>query len=112
MFLSACGREVPVLEGMDMDKWKSDRNACLGYRKEAAPILKSEMIKLKGLPESDILTLLGRPDQNELYKRNQKFYSYFLSPGPNCHTPDSSAEKLIIRFNAVGYAQQVSIGED
>ncbi len=57
----------------------------------------------------DIISILGKPDQNELYKRNQKFYYYFISPGPACKTPDSTAYKMILRFNAMGYAQLVSI---
>lgn len=71
--------------------------------------LAAEIPKLKGLAEMDIIRLLGRPDQNELYKRNQKFYSYFISPGPPCLTTDSASHKLVLRFNAMGYAQLVSI---
>ncbi len=109
LLLFACGKDLPALTGIDNGKWKDDKNACEGYRQSVAPSLKEELTKLKGLSEMDILQLLGRPDQNELYKRNQKFFYYYIQPGPVCPKPDSTTQKLIIRFNAMGYAQRVSV---
>ena len=107
--LFSCGKDLPTLQGVDTEKFKEDKNACSGVRTAMEAPLQAEMAKLKGLSEANIIALLGRPDQNELYKRNQKFYYYFLSPGPGCATPDSSAHRLALRFNAMGYAQLVSI---
>lgn len=112
LLLFACGKELPTLEGIDLEKWKNDKNACLGSRQLMEPALRSEISKLKGLSEMDVIGLLGRPDQNELYKRNQKFYYYFISPGPGCTTADTAFHKLAVRFNAMGYAQLVSIEQD
>ena len=57
-----------------------------------------------------IVKLLGRPDQNELSTRNQKFFYYFLEPAPACGTAtDSLSARLSIRFNAVGLAKEVAI---
>ncbi|HWA35013.1 MAG TPA: hypothetical protein VG737_12820 [Cyclobacteriaceae bacterium] len=107
--LYSCGKDLPTLEGIDAEKWKSDKNACLGNRNRMQPAIQAEMVKLKGLKEMDIVSLLGRPDANELYKRNQKFYYYYLSPGPACPARDSTTHRLVLRFNAMGYAQLVSI---
>ena len=107
--LISCGKKIPTLEGIDSDKWKSDRNACLGDRKAMEPAIRHELPKLKGLSEMDIIKLLGRPDGNELYKGNQKFYRYSVTPGSDCNAGDSTTVKLILRFNAMGYAQLVSI---
>lgn len=112
LLLFACGRDVPTLEGVDLEKWKKDKNGCLRSRQLMEPALRSEISKLKGLSEMDMIGLLGRPDQNELYKRNQKFYYYFISPGPGCDTADSVFHKLAVRFNAMGYAQLVSIEQN
>jgi hypothetical protein len=109
LLLCGCGKDLPTLEGIDLSKWKSDKNACSGDRNKMQSTMESEMIKLKGLKEMDIVSLLGRPDANELYKRNQKFYYYFLSPGPACPERDSVTQRLVLRFNAMGYAQLVSI---
>ena len=103
---------MPTLQGVNIEKWKADKNGCLGYRQSIKASLASEISKLKGLAEMDVIRLLGKPDQNELYKRNQKFYSYFISPGPSCITADSASQKLVLRFNAMGYAQLVSMERD
>ncbi len=105
----SCGKDLPNLQGVDSEKWKGDKNACLGDRKTMESSLQEEINKLKGLSEMDIIKLLGRPDENELYERNQKFYTYFISSGPACAIADTAAHKLILRFNAMGFAQLVSI---
>jgi outer membrane protein assembly factor BamE (lipoprotein component of BamABCDE complex) len=67
--------------------------------------------KLLALSEQEIVTLLGKPDENELYKRNQKFYYYFLEPSKQCSDTlgENDPQKLVIRFNAIGLAKEVSI---
>ncbi len=105
----SCGGKLPAFETIDSDQWKKDRNACGGYRQGIRAEIDHDVAKLKGLSENDMFSLLGRPDQNELYKRNQKFYSYFLTPGPGCPSTDSVVHRVIIRFNAMGYAQQVTV---
>lgn len=103
-----CSAPPPSLNGMDVLKWKEDKLACNGARQGMQEALSEQKEKLKGLSESAIIKLLGRPDQNELYKRNQKFYSYFISPGQDCNQP-RTAMKLTIRFNAMGRAKEVVI---
>lgn len=57
-----------------------------------------------------IVELLGRPDRNELYKRNQKFYYYYLTPAPECANYNAnSSTRLAIRFNAMGLAKEIMI---
>lgn len=108
VFIS-CVKDLPALKGIDLEKWKEDKNACSGIRSDTQESLRNELTKLKGLSEANIITLLGKPDQNELYKRNQKFFHYYLTPGPGCESPDSVSHTLVIRFNAMGYAQLVFI---
>ncbi|MEJ0055417.1 MAG: hypothetical protein WDN75_07035 [Bacteroidota bacterium] len=107
--LFSCGKDIPTLENIDIRKWKEDKNACLGNRLAMEASLQTEISKLKGLSEMNIIELLGRPDENELYERNQKFYTYFISPGPACSAADTTLHRLVLRFNAMGYAQLVSI---
>src|SRR6478609_8997818 len=82
--LCCCGNPAPDLEGVDTELWKSDKYGCLGKRKAFITLITNQKDKLKSLTEDDMIDLLGRPDQNELYSRNQKFYRYFLEPGPSC----------------------------
>ena len=70
--------------------------------------MKNQKDELKGLSEKDIIALLGRPDHNELYKRNQKFYYYDIEPGKSCNN-EVAGQQLVIRFTAMGYAKEVSI---
>ena len=102
----SCGKPLPQFENIDLAKWKNDKNGCQGERLKMLGPLKEQKEKLKGLSENEILKLLGRPDRNELYKRNQKFYEYFIEPGGDCQK-DSTRLILSIRFNAVGLAKEV-----
>lgn len=77
VLLSSCGKPLPDFENLDLSLWKEDKNACLGDRAKSIASLGEQTDKLKALSETEIIKLLGRPDQNELYKRNQKFYRYF-----------------------------------
>ena len=108
LFIS-CGKPLPTLSGVNLEMWKEDKNGCNGVRKSMETSLRLELVKLKGLSEMDIISMFGRPDENELYKRNQKFYYYFVTPGPGCAGSDSVSTALSLRFNAMGYAQLVAI---
>lgn len=105
-----CGQPLPALDGVDLERWRADKNACLGHRQQMEGALTREKDKLKGLSEMEIVDMLGRPDKNELYKRNQKFYCYYVSAGPDCDGAEEQPVQLILRFNAMGYAQLVSVG--
>lgn len=109
VFLS-CQKALPTLEGIDSDRWKEDKNACLKQRLEMRDAIDREKEKLLALDQMQIVSLLGKPDQNELSSRNQKFFYYFLEPALACGgTADSTAARLVIRFNAVGLAKEVAI---
>jgi len=108
VLLVACGKPLPTLDGIDLKQWKEDRNGCNHFREKVIEKLVPQKDKLLGLSEDDVIGLLGRPDQNELYKRNEKFFKYFLEPGPSCGK-DSSDVILSIRFNSVGLAKETAI---
>lgn len=107
--LCCCGSSAPDLEGIDTELWKSDKYGCLGKRTQFIIPITNQKDKLKSLTEDDVIDLLGRPDQNELYSRNQKFYRYFLEPGSSCEHAVPNPKRLIIRFNAIGLAKEVSV---
>jgi hypothetical protein len=110
MVTISCGKPAPKLEGFDQQLWKNDKNACLGKRIIFEEPLRKEKQKLLSLSEMQIVDVLGRPDQNELYKRNQKFYTYFLEPAAMCKGDSTTQpKKLVVRFNAMGLAKEVNI---
>ncbi len=106
--LITCGKPLPDLTPIDLAQWKDDKGGCKQQRIKFIEELKNQKDELKGLSEKDIIQLLGRPDHNELYKRNQKFYYYDVDPGKGCENP-ATGQQLIIRFTAMGYAKEVSI---
>jgi hypothetical protein len=72
--------------------------------------LEDQSEKLLALSQQDVIRLLGKPDENELYKRNQKFFYYFVHPSKACSdTVTLKPKKLVIRFNAVGLAKEVEL---
>lgn len=109
VLLTSCGKSLPTLEGIDLKAWKEDHDACLGVRSKMIDAISTEKEKLKALDEMQVVSLLGRPDENELYTRNQKFYNYYLEPGPGCENGVEHPKKLILRFNAMGLAKETLI---
>lgn len=109
VFIS-CGKSLPSLDGVDEMAWKDDKGGCNRKRASMIAAIDTEKEKLLALDEMKIVKLLGKPDRNELFTRNQKFYGYFLEPGPECAGISAKvAKKLVIRFNAVGLAKEVAI---
>ena len=105
LLIAGCSgpQEIP---GLEPDQWKSDLKGCEGIRKDmvAAADLESVLI---GLSESEIVELLGKPDENNLYKRNQKFYVYYL--GPCSDTTKSPYFQL--RFSATNVTREAMVYE-
>jgi len=110
--MMSCGKDLPLLDGVDKKSWAADKNGCELKRSEMSNAIRSQKEKLLALNEMQIVQLLGKPDENELYKRNQKFYYYYLKPARECGAAfDNQATdtKLVIRFNAMGLAKEVTI---
>lgn len=110
LLFGSCGKSLPELNGVDEQLWKDDKNGCAQQRSSMIASLKTEKDKLLALDEMQIVTLLGKPDRNELFTRNQKFYAYFLEPSQECKGDSfKTALKLVIRFNAMGLAKEVAV---
>ncbi|MEO5603165.1 MAG: hypothetical protein ABIR06_19745 [Cyclobacteriaceae bacterium] len=101
---------MPSLEGIDLARWQEDKNGCNGVRTSMRGAMDKEKTKLLSLGQMQIVELLGRPDKNELLKRNQKFFYYFIQPSEECTGEKNvRSARLVIRFNAVGLAKEVSV---
>jgi hypothetical protein len=110
LILASCGKSTPQIDGFDVTSWKNDKHGCAGKRDKMSTALLSQKDKFLALSELEIIDLLGKPDEQELYKRNQKFYYYFVKPSPDCNPSGSNASlRLVIRFNAMGLAKEVVI---
>jgi hypothetical protein len=103
-----CEQETKV--SFDNESWKADRNGCekkrIGIYKK---IIRSQN-EILGLTNKEIIRILGKPERNELYRRNQKFFIYQISPASKCNiTSDFETLFLFVRFNAVGLSQEVFV---
>jgi hypothetical protein len=108
LFASCSSKPIPELKNFNKNIWVSDKMACKDERAQFRLSIQTQMNLLKGLKESAILEILGKPDQNELMPRNQKHFSWYITPAPGCETyKNTLTEKLIIRFNATGLAQEI-----
>ncbi len=105
----SCGSKRVAFDNIDMEQWRTDRKACEGVRMQTKDTFVAQKHRLLSLSEADIVANLGNPDRQELYKRNQKFYYYYLEPAHDCRAADSTARplRLAIRFNAMGLAKEV-----
>ncbi|MTI40115.1 hypothetical protein [Fulvivirga lutimaris] len=110
IFLFACDKTID-LKNFDELAWQSDKGACQNIRVEMQDDLEAAKEQLKGLNQDEIVTVLGRPDENELYKRSQKFFIYYITP-KNCDNQEfKQYTYLSIRFNATGLAKEVIVYE-
>ena len=109
LIMIGCGKSLPELNGVNLAAWKEDRLACNGQRTAMMEAMILEKDKLKALSELNLVKLLGRPDENQLLDRNQKIYTYYLEPGPDCDAPQPDARKLVLRINAMGRAKETLI---
>jgi len=109
VFITSCGRALPEFKGFELADWKADRDGCHGIREHALDTLRAQKNLLLGLSEMQIVSVLGKPDRNEPYKRNQKFFFYFLQPGESCDAAKESPAYLLVRFNAMGLAKEITV---
>lgn len=107
LMVFACQAKVE-LNSVDTQKWRDDGMGCENYRNLAVKNLYNEKGKLIGLSPSEISDLLGSPNENEIYKRNQRFFVYYTGQGHQCSNENTKEPSSInIRFDAIDRANEV-----
>lgn len=106
LFLFACGAKK--IEGFDAEKWKKDPKGCKSERLALLETLEKQKQKLIGLSQSEVVSLLGKPDAQELLKRNAKTFTYYLNEGSQCGVGSQEGIALIIHFGALNYVSEIS----
>ncbi|MDX1628376.1 MAG: hypothetical protein R3345_06735 [Fulvivirga sp.] len=109
ILLFSCSSPSKDVKEFDEAAWQSDENGCDNVRLQMLDQLIAAKDQLKGLNQNEIQALLGKPDRHELYKRNQKFFYYQISPGKDCPQPQEENIYLSIRFNATGLSKEVLV---
>ncbi|MDZ7899974.1 MAG: hypothetical protein U5N85_18355 [Arcicella sp.] len=110
VIISTSCTKQPKLEGLNLEKWRSDKGGCSGERTQAIEKLKSLKDEIKGVSSNDLDDYLGTPDVQQLADRNQEYYVYFLEKGIHCETlqKPSEARSMAVRFSAMGMATEVT----
>lgn len=110
LFIGTACTKQPKLEGLNLEKWRSDKGGCSGERTQSIDKLKSLKEEIKGVSSNDLNDYLGKPDVQQLADRNQEYYIYFLEKGTHCETlqKPSEARSMTIRFSAMGMATEVT----
>ncbi|MBC6990036.1 MULTISPECIES: hypothetical protein [Hymenobacter] len=109
LVFAGCGHSLSELPGFDAAAWRSDRFACQNKRAALLPALEKSRDQLYDSRTSDIDGILGHPDEEELADQNQRVYTYYVEPGPQCEPAHlhSSARKFTLRFSATGTVIEV-----
>ncbi|MEQ8244473.1 hypothetical protein [Fulvivirga sp.] len=110
MLFTACNKSIDI-KNFDELAWQDDKGACKNTRINMLEALESGKEQLKGLNQDEIVAVLGRPDENELYKRSQKFFIYHITPKTCDGQEFKQYTYLSIRFNATGLAKEVIVYE-
>ncbi len=103
----ACAQPAS-LEGFQPDRWREFTKECTDYRLNIAGHIIKHQEALLESNQNEIEALLGAPTEHELYKRNQKFFHYQLTPSDSCGSY-ASQKFISIRFNAIGLANEVQL---
>lgn len=109
IYLMASCTKKADLGDFNQEQWKNDPNGCLGERAQMVDDIREAKSKLLGLYQKSIIKVLGRPEQEELYKRSQTYYIYAIDPSKECSEPDADPRFLRIRFTSLGIANEVNI---
>lgn len=108
LLISSCTKRVD-LGDFDAEKWRLDVNGCSGERALMIDDLIEAKPNLLGLYQKKIIKALGAPEEQELYKRSQTYYVYYIDPAGTCADHEEDPRILEIRFTSLGIANEVNI---
>lgn len=106
--LSACTKKVETGD-FDARAWREDKKGCSGVRSTMIDDLLELKPNLLGHYQKRIIKVLGDPEEQELYKRSQTYYIYYIDGASDCPNAIQNPRKLEIKFTALGMANEVNI---
>ena len=93
----------------DIKAWQDDARGCNGVRADMGDDLLELKPKLLGHYQKRIIKVLGDPEEQELYRRSQTYYIYYIDPAGDCSDAIQNPRRLEVRFTALGIANEVNI---
>lgn len=105
--LTACYQAADI-QDFDEEAFKGDPFGCEGIRQSMRKQVQQLPQSLKGLNQYEVEATLGNADREELSNRSQKYLFYFIEPGPDCNGTAQDPFTMVVRFNSVGQANEIS----
>lgn len=110
LLLTIGGCSDPLPTGVDSVAWKANYQSCTGDRLAAWVDFKSTKERFIGVSEQSVLKVLGMPDRQELYLRNQRIFYYYITPGAQCGgTYTAKGEQIYLRISATNKVTEINI---
>lgn len=106
MISIACSSPQEI-DGFASDQWINDPMGCKSERNNLIKNLMDHKAEISGLGQEEIIAVLGKPDKHELYSRNKKSFTYYLSMGPGCPNALENPPKLVVRFDGLGRSKEI-----
>lgn len=107
--LASCYPKIEI-EDFDEKLWLTAFESCQSSKIEMGKLIVKNENKILGKGQAEVKALLGQPNEHELYRRNQKFFHYALTPSDSCQEIRSQ-RNLSILFDALDRAKEVMISE-
>ncbi|MEO9804863.1 MAG: hypothetical protein ABJF04_16525 [Reichenbachiella sp.] len=101
----ACQSQSVSFNSFDTKQWISESTNCNNYRISVIDEMESEFDQLLGMSETELVGILGNPEETHLYTRGQKFFSYSLTCGDSV----VDTKRLRIRFSALDQVNEVIV---
>jgi len=106
--ISYCTPDPIDIPNLDETLFQADRKGCHGERAQMKEVLMQIDTALKGLSQKQVQATLGKPDRHELAPRSQKYFVYYIEPGPECPNGPEVPLSMLIRFSALDRSTEVS----
>ncbi len=102
--------EQARMDGFDSEKWRQDKKGCQDQRRAMLQDFDVIRLDLYGRDENDIKDILGKPDAEQLMRRGQRVFIYYLEPGAQCTERNklSEANRAEVRLNALNKVSEIT----
>ena len=112
-YVSYYNKKAPEIKGMNYSLWKSDKYGCKSDRENLVDLIISNRDKFLKYNQNQIINILGKPENQTLYERGQKFFYYYVKYHPECNKknalPEEEQIKLEIRFDALNRSKEIFV---
>ena len=112
-YISYYNKKAPEIKGMNYSLWKNDKYGGKSDRENLVDLIISNRDKFLKYNQTQIINILGKPENQTLFERGQKFFYYYVKYHPECDKknalPEEEQIKLEIRFDALNRSKEIFV---